>query len=126
MKKLLLFATLVIFLTGCGSGPTDKDIKGALENKMRSELQQQIETMIGILGKTPQDVAKSIGLPDPKDIYIDALKSEELKKIDNGDYVAKVTFTTHIRDKKEEKESSVRVTMTEVQGKWKILNLEDL
>ncbi len=131
LKKLLMTAVLVFLFFGCSSGPSDTDMKNAIQNKMRIEIQQTVNRMNALaqaFGQEVHEFAKSMGmeLPSPEDISISIVSSEELREMDNGDYTAKVIFKTKLKGKDEQPKMVARLKMTQVDGKWKALDVQEL
>ncbi len=134
MKKRLITATLalVFLFIGCSSGPNNKDIQNLIQDNLRSEMQQQIDQLTAAseaLGQDVTEYAKLLGLdlPNPEDVFVNLESSQDLNKLENGDYTAKVAFTVQLQGKEgQSSEMTVQVRMTEAEGKWKALSIEEL
>lgn len=126
MKQILHAMTLltIMLLAGCSGGPSDRQIAEAMEQKMKTEITQQLETMKAIGGQKGVDMAQTMDIPDPEKIAIEELSSEDMIKSDNGDYTAKITFTTVVGDKKGT--GHARITLSEVDGDWRVVSLEEM
>lgn len=122
-RLFFVVLALTLALTGCGGGPGDKVVKTGLEKKLYAAVMQEYEMQKLLSGWGGN---KNIGeTPTQEDIKIDYLNTESHQKLDNGDYTLKATFD--FENKKNGKKSekiSVRLTMSEVDGEWKIVKEE--
>ncbi|MFN4329113.1 MAG: hypothetical protein ACK4FF_09565 [Limnobacter sp.] len=125
MKKLAIIVALAFGLAGCSSGPGDADVQTALQTKLRDQVQEQMNVMNALGGKSATEAAQALlGMPKPEDIEIQNMDVDEATKQDNGDYVVKATFKTKVGDKVEP--SAARLTLTKLNNEWKVVAIEKL
>jgi hypothetical protein len=80
--------------------------------------------MKALSGQKGVEMAKSMGIPDPDSISVNVKSVENIKEMDDGDFTLTVTFETSVNDKATE--SSAKLRMTEVDGKWKIIESRNI
>jgi hypothetical protein len=130
MKKTLIAFCLVstLIMAGCSDGPSSSEISEAIQAKARAEVTQQLEMLQNTTGgRIASQMAKDYGLPSmpsPEDIVVSDLKILDMQESGNGDFLAKVKFTTLVGDLSEEK--TARVSLTEVDSSWKAVSIESL
>ncbi|HYG86148.1 MAG TPA: hypothetical protein VD978_07800 [Azospirillum sp.] len=125
MKRLTTASVLLMtaLLTACGGGPGDGDLQDAVEAAVKADLQRVANTG-KVFGALAGD--RSIGESqfNPDAIRIRNLTAEDKRKIESGDYVVKVAFDAW--NGALVQRSSARLTVTKVDGKWKVINFEKL
>ena len=125
MKTKLLAVVLALGLAGCSSGPGDADVQNALQTSLRTQVQEQLNVMNALGGKSASEAAQAmLGMPKPEDILVEDMDVEDDQEQENGDHVVKATFVTKVGEKSEK--SSARITLTKVSGEWKITAMEKL
>jgi hypothetical protein len=126
MKNIVLSLVLVSgLISGCSVGPSESDIESALQESAREEMSQQLKAMEALGGGEAAAAVKSmLKLPDPETITVTKLKVEDKFEKDNGDFIVKATFILNTAGEKIP--SSARVTLTEIDGGWKVIHVENL
>ena len=122
---LLLVAFLVV--AGCsGGGPNDSEIQGALQNYYTYAVQDQIDQMTSLFGekRAKETVFSANGIHDLSDLEVKSLSVEDVRALDNGDQRAKVVYT--MRHGKSEEKLAERLTLTQLEGHWKVIKREVL
>lgn len=122
MNKHLIVVIFTAALVGCGGGPSDRQMGDAFEVAIKEELTQQIEGLVAFTGN--RRAPGRMGLPDPDSASVSDLKSEEMRRLENGDYSAKVIFVRKIG--RESERIQGRATFTRLEGKWLLTEFEDL
>lgn len=128
MRKLMPLLLFLGVLAGCGSDTPDADdIKAGLLREYRQALQERVNDMVGLVGeeRAREAIASSEGTADPSEVRITSFTAEGIRRLDNGDVTAKVAYTV-AKGKKVRFEKQQRVTLTTLQGEWKVTKLEDL
>ncbi len=141
MKVLMTAALCVGFLAGCsgeatgegtsasasGSKPSAEEIKLALQQLYRDNLQDQIDQTAGLMGeeKARETVLSMAGISELEQITVDSFAVEDIRELENGDVTAKAVYVVHWGEQ-DQSEKSQRVTLTKLQGKWKVIEREDL
>lgn len=128
MRNLLLIATCMALLAACSTGaegPSESEIRATLERKYRTDLQEMIDWMVSMRGESGRQTALSMeGVSDPAEISIIDLKAEDVRELGNGDFSAKVVYVKRKGTLEEKK--TARITLTELQGEWKVIGMEML
>ena len=124
-KSFFILASIILLLTGCSGGPSDSQISDALESSIKEELNASFKAAQSFGGKGAAKMMRAMmGGVDPESLSISGLKSEDMKETDKGDYITKISYDVEMGDKKER--GNARVTLTEVDGNWKIIGIEKL
>ncbi|HEY1058218.1 MAG TPA: hypothetical protein VGE55_05760 [Limnobacter sp.] len=125
MKTHYMAVVLALGLFGCSGAPGDSDVQTALQTTLRTQVQEQMNVMSALGGKSASEAAQSmLGMPKPEDIHIEDMDVSDAQKQENGDYVVKANFTTKVGEKKEK--SAAKLTLSKVNGQWKISGMEKL
>ena len=125
MKRLAFLFLLVLPLIACSNGPDANDAKPLLQ---KSFYDQQVSALKGITENFSKEVVEEYKRASNSpsklaDVEIMNLKLEDVVKQNNGDYILKATFNVKLTGQEGGRVSS-RLTMTKVDGKWKLLNRE--
>ena len=125
MKRLITTASVLLMaalLTACG-GPSDGDLQDAVEALVKADLQKVANTA-KVFGALTGDRSFREAQVNLDAVRIRNLTTEDRRKTETGDYVVKVSFDG--MNGALVQRSSARLTVTQADGKWKILNFEKL
>ncbi|MEJ2575801.1 MAG: hypothetical protein P8106_03710 [Gammaproteobacteria bacterium] len=121
MKIAVFLLILIPIFSGCSLGdgkPSTVQIQDSLETAFRDDLQRTLD-MAGA-----QRTQEAVGVSNPSEISVRVQGVEDGKALDNGDYVARVMYVKRMGAN--ESMVTARATLSKVEGRWKLVRLEDL
>ena len=127
MLRTLLLLVAFLVVAGCsGGGLSDSEIQGALQNYYTSSVQDQIDQMTDLFGekRAKETVFSANGIQDLSELEVKLLSVEDVRELDNGDQIAKVVYT--FPHGKSGEKLAERLTLTELEGHWKVIKREVL
>ena len=129
MKRVMAAVFLPVLLAACsmGGGPGEGQIKNALQKDYRDGLQDRLGSMASLLGekRAREGIASAEGTADPEQVTIDPFQAEDIRELENGDFTAKVIYTVHMGDEYKF-DKTERITLTKLQGQWKVIKKQPL
>lgn len=117
----------LLMLWGCGGGgPGESEIESALLNDFLDGIEEQLSSMTAMVGerRATEAVFSNYGISDLSDVELDGFSLEDLRELDNGDYLAKTVYTLQRGDKLDKRIG--RLTLTRLEGEWEVIDKEFL
>jgi hypothetical protein len=74
--------------------------------------------------RATEAVFSNYGISDLSDVELDKFSLEDLRELENGDYLAKTVYTLQRGDNEDKR--AARLTLTRLEGQWKVIGKEFL
>ena len=83
--------------------------------------------MVSLVGEkdAKETMASAEGTADPSEVFIDPFQAEDIRKLENGDFTAKVVYNLHMGESIHS-DITERVTLTKLQDHWKVTKRDPL
>ena len=117
----------LLMLWGCGGGgPSESEVESAVLRDYLDGIEKQLSSVSAMVGekRATEAVFSNYGISDLSDVGLDAFSLEDLRALDNGDYLAKTVYTLRRGDNQDKR--AARLTLTRLEGQWRVIDKEFL